>query len=209
MATFLAACSRFLTYCSTRLSFAIGADFSIEIYRRTLYQDYSFHIQQNSSEIINGIITKTNTVISKVLVPILNFVTSMIMIVGIFSILLFINLEVAFFSMLVLGSAYILIAYLAKRTLIRNSSVIAKQSDKMVKSLQEGLGGIRDVLIDGTQEYYSNIYRKADLAFRRASGDNVFISSCPRYFMEVLGSFYSILAYVLAQRTLLVLQSQY
>ena len=103
--------------------------------------------------------------------------------------------------MLVLGSAYILIAYLAKRTLIRNSSVIAKQSDKMVKSLQEGLGGIRDVLIDGTQEYYSNIYRKADLAFRRASGDNVFISSCPRYFMEGIGIiFIASMAYVLAQR---------
>lgn len=202
VATFLAACSRILLlYCSTRLSFSVGADFSIEIYRRTLYQDYSIHIKQNSSEIINGIITKANTVISKVLVPALNFITSMVMIIGIVTVLIFINAQVAIVSLVVLGSAYALIAFLTKKTLIRNSSIIAKQSDKMVKSLQEGLGGIRDVLIDGSQDYYSDIYKGADLSFRRASGDNVFISSCPRYFMEGIGIiFIAFMSYILAER---------
>ena len=44
----------------TRLAYATGADFSIDIYRRTLYQDYSAHVSRNSSEVLNGIITKTN-----------------------------------------------------------------------------------------------------------------------------------------------------
>jgi ATP-binding cassette subfamily B protein len=57
----------------------------------------------------------------------------------------------------------------------------------MVKSLQEGLGGIRDVLIDGTQQFYCQIYRNADLPLRRASGDNVFINGSPRYIMETIG----------------------
>ncbi len=45
-----------LLYASTKFSYAVGADLSINIYRRTLYQDYSVHISRNSSEIINGII---------------------------------------------------------------------------------------------------------------------------------------------------------
>ena len=39
------------------------AEVSISIYRRTLYQPYSVHVARNSSAIINGISTKTSTVI--------------------------------------------------------------------------------------------------------------------------------------------------
>ena len=49
-----------LLYSLTRLSFATGADISIDIYRRNLYQEYSYHVSQNSSELINSIITKIN-----------------------------------------------------------------------------------------------------------------------------------------------------
>jgi hypothetical protein len=48
--------------------------------------------------------------------------------------------------------------------------------------LQEGLGGIRDVLLDGSQAAYCQIYRSADLPLRRAQGDNQFVSQSPRYF---------------------------
>ena len=47
-----------LLYVMTRLSFATGADLSIDIYRKTLYQEYVVHISRNSSEVINGIVTK-------------------------------------------------------------------------------------------------------------------------------------------------------
>ena len=47
-----------LLWASTRLSFATGADLSISIYRRTLYQPYAVHVTRNSSEVINGISTK-------------------------------------------------------------------------------------------------------------------------------------------------------
>jgi ATP-binding cassette subfamily B protein len=47
-----------LLYASSRLSYATGADLSIGIYRRTLYQPYAVHVARNSSEIINGISSK-------------------------------------------------------------------------------------------------------------------------------------------------------
>ena len=45
-----------LLYTTTRFSYATGADIAIDVYRRTLYQEYSIHLAQNSSEIINSII---------------------------------------------------------------------------------------------------------------------------------------------------------
>lgn len=187
-ATFIAAAVRLLLlYAITKFSFATGADLSIDIYKRTLYQDYSTHISRNSSEVINGIITKTNLVISKILVPILNFISSLVIMIGIIAIIFTVDPFVAFVSFAVFGFFYSIIALLTRQTLQKNSELIANQSNQMVKSLQEGLGGIRDVLINGLQEFYSKLYRDADLSFRQASGDNVFIAGCPRYLMEGIG----------------------
>ena len=45
-----------LLYATTRLSYAAGADLSIDIYKRSLYQDYATHMNSNSSEVINSIV---------------------------------------------------------------------------------------------------------------------------------------------------------
>jgi len=64
------------------------------------------------------------------------------------------------------------------------------------------LGGIRDVLIAGSQVTYCQFYRNADLPLRRAQGNNLFISASPRYGMEALGiMLIAALVYSLAQQT--------
>ena len=188
MAALIAATVRLLLlYALTRFSYAVGSDLSINIYRRTLYQDYSIHTSRNSSEIINSIITKANTVISQILVPTLTFISSVIIMLGIISIIFTINAQVALITFSIFALFYWRIAFFTKKSLQKNSRIIASQSTQMVKSLQEGLGGIRDVLIDGTQEFYCKLYQDADLSLRRASGDNVFIGQSPRYLMEGVG----------------------
>jgi ATP-binding cassette subfamily B protein len=57
------------------------------------------------------------------------------------------------------------------------------------------------VLIDGTQASYCEIYRRADLALRRAQGNSAFIGGSPRYLMESLSMLLiGGLAYGLAQQ---------
>ena len=60
-----------LAHVTTRFSYAIGADFSFEVYRRTLFQPYPVHISRNSSEIINAIYGKTAMLTGSILVPML------------------------------------------------------------------------------------------------------------------------------------------
>jgi len=190
-----------LLYAMTRLTFATGADLSINIYRRTLYQEYEVHVSRNSSEVINGIITKTTTVINGVLAPVLAFISSTILLIGIMGALFAINTTIALSASISFGLLYWLIIRYAKSHLEDHSKTIAVQSTQMIKSLQEGLGGIRDVLIDGTQQFYCKLYRKADLPLRRASGKNVFISGSPRYAMEAIGmALIAGLAYVMTQQ---------
>jgi len=76
---------------------------------------------------------------------------------------------------------------MSRRRLQRNSQRIAYEETQVIKALQEGLGGIRDVLLDGTQPVYCDIYRQADHPLRRAQGNNIFIAQGPRFAVESLG----------------------
>jgi ATP-binding cassette, subfamily B, bacterial PglK len=188
VATIMSATIRLsLLYVITRLSFAAGADLSINIYQRSLYQEYQVHIARNSSEVINGIITKTNTVIGHILVPILTLISSVFFIIAIITTLFVIDPIVALIATFGFSILYWLVVRFTKVRLQENSQCIADQSTQLVKSLQEGLGGIRDVLIDGSQQFYCQLYRNADFPLRRASGNNQFISQSPRFIMEALG----------------------
>jgi ABC-type multidrug transport system fused ATPase/permease subunit len=189
-----------MLWASTRLSYAAGADLSISIYRRTLYQPYAVHVARNSSEIINGISNKTTGVIA-IIMMLLNLIGSSVMMVAILIALLSVEPSVALAAFAGFGLIYGFIIWITRSRLLLNSQLCARESTHVIKSLQEGLGGIRDVLIDGSQEIYCQIYRDADLPSRRAQGSSAFITVSPRYAMEALGMILIAgLAYSLAQQ---------
>jgi len=190
-----------LFWASTRLAFSIGAELGIDIYRRTLYQPYLVHCSRNSSEVIAGITGKANAVIHNIILPTLTLISSSMMLVAILFALLSIEPFIAVSAFVGLGLIYSCIILLTRKKLLANSHCIAQESVRVIKSLQEGLGGIRDVLIDGTQTVYCQIYRESDFLLRRAQSSSIFIGANPRYGMETLGMLLIIsLAYILAQK---------
>lgn len=190
-----------LLWASTRLSFATGADLSISIYRRTLYQPYSVHVARNSSEVISGISGKANGVIGSIIVPTITLISSSIMMTAILIALLSLNPAIALAAFGGFGLIYAVIIKLTRKQQLINSKCIARESTQIIKSLQEGLGGIRDVLIDGSQAVYCQIYQSADHPVRKAQGNNSFIGASPRFGIEALGMMLiALLAYALARQ---------
>jgi ATP-binding cassette subfamily B protein len=63
-ATLLAGFMRLvLVWAQYSLSSAIGADLSLDMYRRTLYQPYAVHVARNSSSLITAISSKADSFI--------------------------------------------------------------------------------------------------------------------------------------------------
>lgn len=186
--TILSAVVRFLhLWAMTRLSQQAGSDLSINIYRHTLFQDYAIHVARNSSEVINGIITKTTTVTKGVIAPVSSLISSTVTIIGIIIVLVAINIFVTLTAFIGFGSLYFLVMYLTRKNLSGNSKDIADKSDLMVKSLQEGLEGIREVLLNSNQQFYVDLYKSSDLQMRKATWRNELIYSGPRFLMEAVG----------------------
>jgi len=190
-----------LLWASNRLTYAAGTDLSINIYRRTLYQPYAVHVARNSSEIIDGIASKSGSAIYTITAAI-NLISTIVMLIGVLLIFLAVDPIIAVSALLGFGLIYTIIIKLTTKRLLINSQTVARESTAVIKSLQEGLGGIRDILLDGSQETYCKSYSNLDRTLRRAQGNSQFISSSPRPGVEALGMLLiAALAFALAQQS--------
>jgi ABC-type multidrug transport system fused ATPase/permease subunit len=188
VAVILSGLFRIITlWAQTRLGFSIGADLSYKIYHRTLYQPYNVHISRNSSEVISGILNKTYYVINAALIPAFTILSSFLFLTMILTFLMFVDPYVTIISILGFGFIYFILMRITKKKLLVDGQKLTSQQDSVIKVLQEGLGGIRDVLIDGTQEVYCKIFKSADFKLRRAQGNINFIAGSPRFGIEALG----------------------
>ena len=186
---------------TTSLSFNIGSELSLSIYRRTLYQTYDIHCNRNSSDIIDGISNKTNTIIYNGLIPLLTIISSVFIIIPISLGLILFEPKIAIGTFIGISVIYGLIISVTKKKLLINGKIIAKESINVIKSLQEGLGGIRDVLIYGSQERYCADYQKSDQSYRNAQGSSFYLSQNPRYIMEGFAMILlALLAYLLVNQ---------
>lgn len=169
-----------------RLVAAIGSDLSCEGYKRTLYQPYGIHIQRNSAAVITGILTHIGQTVAA-LNGLLQLITSAVVSISLLTGLLLIDAPVAVAAAALFGSAYAVFAIMSRRELRDNGQKIAEASRQQLKALQEGLGAIRDVLLDGSQPTYLKIYSQADRPQRLLQAKNIFLSAFPRYALEALG----------------------
>ena len=186
-AAVLAAFVRLLNlWLNGRFAAAVGSDLSCESYKRTLYQPYQVHVQRNSSSLIS-VMTQNLSLTVLSLNSVLLIVSASLVAAGLLIGLLLIDLRVALATAGLFGVAYGLLARVSRRQLRRNSERIVLENTQRVQALQEGLGAIRDVLLDGTHLTYLNLYRRSDKPQRLAEARNVFLSLFPRYSLEALG----------------------
>ena len=169
-----------------KLSAAIGSDLSADVYKRTLYQPYTVHVNRNSSEVITKITTQVGGAVAA-LNALLQLFTSTIVSVSLVYGLMLIDLKVAVITALIFGTLYLALSTITKKRLIINSRKIANAESQNLKSLHEGLGAIRDVILDGTQNLYLKIYNNSDRPKRNLYAQNTFLSLFPRYAFESVG----------------------
>ena len=200
-ALFSGAMRLFLLWFQTRLGHSVGASIGIEIYRKTLFQPYSLHISRNSSEVISGITQKASIIVDLILIPIFTILGSVFILSSILIALVLIDPAIAIFSFTGFGSIYFLIVLFTQKGISRDGETINKERNRIMKSLQEGLGGIRDVLLTGSQMIYVNNYKKSEIPMRKAYARINVLTMSPRFMIESLGMILiAVMAYYLSNR---------
>lgn len=176
-----------LMWCNARLASYAGTELSVAVFRKILEDSYETHISRSSNEVINDLTKKIDCIIFGVMLPSLSLISSVVLLFALMALLIKIDPVIALSVGAFFSFIYIFIARMIKSRLSRNSDWIAREQAQTIKALQDSLGGIRDVLLDGTQEAFIQMYKKADRRLRYAQGDNNYVGQSPRYILEAVG----------------------
>tara|TARA_B100000963_G_C22626525_1_gene672640 strand:+ start:98 stop:1867 length:1770 start_codon:yes stop_codon:yes gene_type:complete len=171
---------------SNKVSAEIGSDLSSKVYSNILNSNYEYHLNINSSDIIATI---SNYIIKAIdfIYSFLQLLASLIICVSITVTLFIYNWLIAFSVALIFGCIYGLIIVYFKKYLISNSKRIVRETNSQIKLLQEGMGGIRDIILDDMQLFFSRIFTKSDYKLRIFSAQNSTISGFPKFGVEACG----------------------
>ena len=173
-------------YLNGKLSASIGGDLSYEAYKSSIYQDYDYHLENNSSESLNTITGQINITIA-VINRTLQFFTSSIVSISIFSALIIFNPKIAISTGFLFLLSYLLIILNVKGKLLKNTYTFVKASEDQLREIQEGFGSIRDILLENNQQVYLNNFKKYDKPMRNSVANTQFLESFPRYALEAIG----------------------
>lgn len=180
--------------------FSFGHRLSLEVQRRMLLQPYSWHVRQNSSQQLAAV-ERVELVAGMVLMPLVHAIAGTAMAALILALLLRIAPGATIAAGLVVGTVYYAVATLARKRLHAYSERINSGFEQRIRILQEGLAGIRDLILEGSQEAVLNRFGTIDLQLAQARADSIFVSSVPRFLVEAVGIVtIAVLALLLSRR---------
>jgi ATP-binding cassette subfamily B protein len=138
-------------------------------------------------------------VIVGVLLPLMQALVAGLLAVFLIGALIAVDPVVALLTASAVGSIYGLISLFTRRRLRANSRAIAAGQNRRIQTVQDGLGGIRDVIIDQTRGHFAERFNAVERTLRDAQAGTAFINAFPRVIIEAVGMvFIALLAYILA-----------
>lgn len=166
--------------------YGVACELGQRLFFQTLHQDYAYHTRRNSSEILAAV-GKANQVTGEILLPLMNVIVAGVLSLFIVGGLVWIDPRVAITSGLALTGIYIVTSMVSRASLQRNSLLSARAQNQRVKVMQEGIGGIRDILLDRSQSVFTEAYDRVEAEIRDTRTSTAFAAAAPRYIIEGLG----------------------
>ena len=186
-------------YLNARFSASVGNEFGCQVYKSILHEPYSVHIQRNSSKVISAATNYVNSLMS-VVQQILTFFTSVFSIFVITIGMLIINYKLAISLFFIFAISYLGAIKFTKNKFKIISKYNAEFTQLLLKNIQEGLGAIRDIILDNSYNFHIERFRKINLPLRINDAKLAFLTGFPRYTLEGFGiTFISILALILTK----------
>lgn len=166
-----------------RLGTMIAADLGKRVFTEILRRPYSWHLRHNSSTTLTHLTKDVEQVFCSIQ-GLLVFVVNLMIVLLLGASLIALAPGVMLVVALLLGCFYLLV-YRNTRGALRSDGIAATTNyQSMLQVVQEGLGGIRDVLLDGTQRFFLETFSQVNLRYRLAGASINIKAQVPRYLIE-------------------------
>ncbi|HEX8671690.1 MAG TPA: ABC transporter transmembrane domain-containing protein, partial [Longimicrobium sp.] len=135
---------------SQSFALKLGHELGTTMFSRMLRQPYGYYVARNTSELLVGM-EKVQTVVHGLLLPVVQGVSGGVLALCVAALLFLLNPYAAALVAPTLAAVYFAISVVTRRRLKSNSAIVSQSSTARMKLVREGLGGIRDILLDRSQ----------------------------------------------------------
>jgi len=192
--------SIFTTWGLSMFANKIGTEIADRLYTYYLQKDWLFHASGSSAQLTKKIATETMRVTGAVLVPLMQMnskvVLSFLMSLSIF----FYDPKVALIGLSIFAISYFFLFKGVRNRLNKNGIAISEVNEERYRLMNEGFGGIKDLLLLGRDSDFINRFNKSGKTLAYSQGTNAALAQAPRYFVELLafGSMIVLILYLIA-----------
>ena len=158
-------------------------ELTMEVQRRVFAQPYDYHVRHHSSVVIASLdkVTQLTFILfHQWLDGVATIATGM----AVLGLLISIGPVPALAAFAVFSALYLATARISAGRLKERSSCLGATYDDRVRTVQESLGAIRDLIIDHSQRAQLEEFRRADSRLAKMQSSTRFIASAPRYIVE-------------------------
>jgi len=167
-------------------SASVGSDLARQVFYNILSRPYSTHVTYKTSDLIAASTRDVDMTVAT-LELFLQGLTSLFASIGIIVGLLYINWQTIFILVIIFIALYLFLGSYT-RSILKSNSVLADHAIRnQIQVVQEGLGSIRDVILDDLFTLFADKFFNYDLRVRRIKAVNDFVSTFPRYAFEGFG----------------------
>ena len=177
----------FLSFVQSRFVFSLQANISNRLFETYLKQPYAFHLNSNSAYLIRNVTTETQVLVEATFISFMLIVNELVVITGLVILMFFLTPLKAsiLLSTVLLGG--LIIQILSKDLLLKWGEIRQSNEGEKIKSAQEGLGGIKDVLVLNRKDEILSKFANSVNTATKASANRYAVQQFPRLWIEVLG----------------------
>ena len=169
-----------------KFSALLASDLSSKIFHKTITQDYSVIISQNSNNLISGM-TEKITMYSGLVTGLLSLVSSIFISIGIIFYLFVFSYKITIISLVLIVFIISILILISRSYLDKNGKIASLLSEQRFKIVQEAVSGIRDVIISNSYSLIINSYKTIELKFRLSLHRLNFAQNSPKLLIEAFG----------------------
>ncbi len=168
-----------------RFTWSTNHALSQRLLERYLAKPYEFFLNENSSALVKNMLSEVRQVVSGLLMPGLNFISSLFVALAIMGLLVVWNPVLALASFALLGGAYGGFFMAVRKRLRRIGRSRARAAGFMYRSASEALAGAKEIKLLGRERTFIRRYGRHSKRFSRVMTQQNLIAQLPRYALEV------------------------
>mgnify|MGYP001334205046 CR=1 FL=1 len=178
----------FFNWFESNFLYSFRENLSSKVFKKYLNQNFSYFYNRNSSEFLRNLMTEVEQ-FHLYLISILKLALEIIIVIGIFCLLSYVNLYFTILISITILFFSFLYFFLFKEKL--NRWALQRQSDmqKRIQFMQEGFGGVKIIKLLGRENFFFNKFKVHNVSLSKIAARTFFFQGVPRLLFELIGIF--------------------